>query len=101
MAKQKKWSSEEKIAVVLEGLKGRSPSEITKEYGMSEAQYYKWRETALNSMQVAFQDKRTKDFKTKSFDAERDRLLRTIGEQKVIIDLQKKLQRAFKHCSKA
>ena len=41
MGTQKKWTSEEKLAVIMDGLRGRPVREICQEYGISEAQYYK------------------------------------------------------------
>ncbi len=48
MGMKKQWSTEEKLAVVLDGLKGRPVRELCREYGISDAQYYKWREEAIN-----------------------------------------------------
>ncbi len=42
MGTRKKWTNEEKLATVLEGLAGRSAREICVEYGISDSMYYKW-----------------------------------------------------------
>ncbi len=47
MGVKKKWTAEEKLAVVLDGLKGRPVKEVCREYVISDSQYYKWRENAL------------------------------------------------------
>lgn len=60
MGSKKKWNPEEKLAVVLDGLKGRPVVEICREYGISQAQYYKWREEAVSGMRERLQDKRRK-----------------------------------------
>ena len=91
MAKLKEWKVEEKLAIVLDGLKGRSVAEICREYGISETQYYKWRDVGIESLKTGFQDKRRKGFKDPSGEAERNRMLKIIGEQQMIIDLQKKI----------
>ncbi len=95
MGLKKKWIAEEKMAVVVDGLKGVSLKEICNKYGIGENQYYRWRDEAYNAMKAGFADKRRKTTKANSFEAERDRLLRVIGEQKVIIDLQKKTTDEF------
>ena len=95
MAVRKKWRSEEKIAVVLDGLKGRPAREICTEYGFSDAQYYKWREEALDALKTAFEDKRRKNCRNKSYEAERNRLLKIVGEQQMIIDIQKKISNSL------
>jgi len=91
MGMKKKWSVEEKLAVVLDGLKGRPVKEICREYGISDAQYYKWREEAIAGMKERLQDKRHKQWRDKSWEVERNRLLKLIGEQQLIIDIQKKI----------
>lgn len=89
MGTRRERTSEEKLAAVMEGLKGRSISEICTEYGISNGLYYKWRDQALEGLRRGLQDKRER--KNKSPQAERNRLLKIIGEQQVIIDFQKKL----------
>lgn len=90
MSERKKWSPEEKLAVVMDGFKGRSVREICTEYGISDTQYYKWRDEALDMLKSGFKDKRGKEHRSQSAEAERNRLLKIIGEQQLIIDLQKK-----------
>ena len=42
------WTSEEKMMIVLEGLRGdESISKICAKHGISQSQYYKWRDTFL------------------------------------------------------
>ena len=89
MGTRKKWTNEEKLAAVLEGLAGRSAREICVEYGISDSMYYKWRDQAINGMKQGLSDKRQKS--GQSGQADRDRLLKIIGEQQTIIDLQKKI----------
>ena len=52
MAKRKEWKPEEKLAIVLDGLKGRRVAEICLEYGISETQYYKWRDVGIESLKT-------------------------------------------------
>jgi len=43
--KQRKWIAEEKVAIVLEGLKGQKTiAEICREHQITQASYYKWRD---------------------------------------------------------
>lgn len=93
MSTRKIWSVEEKLAVVLDGFKGRSMTETCREYGISDVQYYKWRNEAIEGLKEGLQDKRKKAARDKSPEIERDRLLKLIGEQQLIIDLQKKISR--------
>ena len=91
MGTRKKWTHEEKLAIVLDGFKGRSVRDICAEYGVSETQYYKWRDKALNLLENGFKDKRRKGNSDRTLEAERNRLLKIIGEQQLIIDIQKKI----------
>jgi transposase-like protein len=46
--KQRKWTAEEKFAIVMEGLKGqKTVSEICREHALSQTVYYKWRDAFL------------------------------------------------------
>jgi len=48
--KLRKWSSEEKMAIVLEGLKGeKSVAEICREHQISQGLYYWWRDRFLEA----------------------------------------------------
>jgi transposase-like protein len=48
--RQEMWTVDEKLAIVLEGLKGdRSILEICKSHEITPAQYYGWREKFLDS----------------------------------------------------
>jgi len=95
MGIHKKWTADEKLAIVIDGLKGRLVREICAEYGLSETQYYKWRDEALVFLKEGFKDKRLKENRDKTGEAERNRLLKIIGEQQLIIDIQKKISESF------
>ena len=87
---KKKWSPEEKTAIVLEILKGDKPvTQICKSYGASDGIVYKWRDEALTGIQEALSDKRKQ--KPGYGEAEKERLLKIIGQQTVVIDYQKKI----------
>jgi transposase-like protein len=46
--KQRKWTTEEKLAILMEGFRGqRSVVEICREHQISQSQYYKWRDKFL------------------------------------------------------
>ncbi len=50
--KLRKWQSEEKMAIVLEGLKGqKSITEICREHRISQTLYYRWRDRFLEAGQ--------------------------------------------------
>jgi len=95
MGKGKKWTAEEKFGIIMEGMKGRSPRELCREYGVSEGQYYKWRDEALSGMKDGLKDKRKKEWRDQSWEVEKNRLLKKVGEQQMIIDLQKKIADSY------
>ncbi len=46
--KRRKWNADEKLAIVLMGIKGeKSVAQICREHQISQAQYYKWRDKFL------------------------------------------------------
>lgn len=95
MGTGKKWEKEEKLSAVLDGIKGRPVSEICRQYGISRGQYYKWREEGLTALKEGLQDKRKKQWRDNSWEVERNRLLKMVGEQQMIIDIQKKISDKF------
>lgn len=52
--KRRQWDSKAKAKIVLEGLSGRSVSEICTEYGIGQTQYYRWRDKFLSQAHRAF-----------------------------------------------
>ncbi len=52
--KRRQWDSKTKAKIVLEGLSGRSVSEICSEYGIGQTQYYRWRDKFLSQSHRAF-----------------------------------------------
>lgn len=55
--KKRQWTSQQKLQIVLEGLKNqRSLSELCSRYEISQAQYYKWREQLLKNGTKAFEN---------------------------------------------
>lgn len=52
--KRRKWDSKTKAKIVLEGLSGRSVSEICSEYEIGQTQYYRWRDQFLAKAYQAF-----------------------------------------------
>ena len=53
--KRRKWDSKTKAKIVLEGLSGRSLSELCNEYEISQNQYYIWRDKFLKDSHKAFE----------------------------------------------
>ena len=58
---RKKHSSEDKIRIVLEGLRAEdSIAELCRREGISPTQYYNWKSHLLGSAEAVFGDRRTK-----------------------------------------
>jgi transposase-like protein len=88
--KQRKFSIEEKMAVVMAMLKGQRPVvQICKEHAISDSLAYRWRDEALEAMKSGFTDKRPLRHDTSN--VEKERLLKIIGQQAVVIEFQKKI----------
>ena len=88
--KQRKYTAEEKMSVVLEMMKGqKTVVQICKEHGIRDALAYKWKDEAFEAMKQGLSDKRA--LRVQGGEAEKERLLKIIGQQAVIIDFQKKI----------
>ena len=77
---RRKWSSKDKLTIVLEGLKGKVPlGELCAKFQISQSQYYKWRDQLLNNGPKVF-DYGGVDRTTERLRHENQRLKRIIGE---------------------
>lgn len=52
--KRRKWTNEAKASIVLSGLRGQALAEICNEHGISQSQYYQWRDHFLSNAGKAF-----------------------------------------------
>jgi len=88
--KLRKWTSEEKLAIVLEGIKGqKSAAEICREHQINQTLYYRWRERFLEAGQKALSDSVGSD-KAKALRAKIEKPEKIIGRQAIVIEALKK-----------
>jgi len=88
---RKLWSNEEKVAIVLEILRGDEPAAvICSRHGVSGTQAYRWLERFLEGGRRALTDKRTRSGRDSLLDENRQ-LKELVGQQALIIEAQKKL----------
>lgn len=91
--KTRKWTPEEKLAIVMEGLKGvKSVSEICREHQISQTLYYRWRDKFLEGGKKALTNR---DSDSNAYKAEIERLQKIIGKQAVVIEVLKKTEDLF------
>ena len=89
--KLRKWSCEEKMAIVLEGLRGqKSVAEICREHQISQALYYRWRDRFLEAGQKGLSNGGSED--EKALQAQIEKLEKIIGRQTIAIEALKKTQ---------
>lgn len=53
--KRRKWDSQMKARIVLEGLRGRPVGDLCVEYQISQTQYYQWRDQCLGQLHKTFE----------------------------------------------
>ena len=90
--KKRQFSPEEKLAIVLEGLKGqRSVAEICREHQLSQSVFYRWRDKFLEGGKnaLAYGAPSQKEARLK---AEIEKLERIIGKQAIQIEVLKKTE---------
>src|SRR6056297_3416553 len=57
MTKRRDWSAEEKVEIVLAGIKGeKSIAQICRDNNISQTTYYNWRDKFLDSAKSAFRN---------------------------------------------
>lgn len=84
----RKWSAEEKLAIVLEGLKEKQTvAEICRTHQISQTLYYKWRDQFLEGGKQALVNGKTN---AQTLYAEIEKLQRIIGKQAIVIETLKK-----------
>lgn len=77
--KRRKWTSEQKALIVLEGLGGRSVGEVCAEHAISQTQFYKWRDQFLAKAHKVFEPERG-DRQTARLERENAKLKGLVGE---------------------
>ena len=88
--KQRKWTADEKLAIVMEGIKEKkSVAEICREHQISQSQYYKWRDRFLEGGKKALVNGSTDD---NVYKAEIEKLQKIIGKQAIQIEILKKTE---------
>lgn len=76
---RRKWDSRTKALIVIQGLKGKSVSEICTEHRISQNQYYEWRDQFLSNASKAFETSQ-QSVKLTSLERENANLKRLVGE---------------------
>ena len=91
MAQRRTWKLEEKLAVVLEVLKGQeSVALLCHRHGVAMAQVYRWRDAFIERGKLGLKDQRNPKHRD-PVQEENRRLRELAGSQALIIDAQKKL----------
>lgn len=91
--KQRKWTADEKLAIVMEGLKEkRSVADICREHKISQTLYYRWRDKFLeggkNGLVNGAGDGNV-------YKAEIEKLQKIIGKQAIQLEILKKTEDLF------
>lgn len=83
-------SLEEKLVIVLEGMKDVNVSELCRRHGISQTSYYKWRDKFLDGGKAALANGTTAHPAAEADKARTAELERVIGRQAVEIQVLKK-----------
>jgi len=74
------WTGKEKLAIVLQGLKGMTTiSELCNDHGITQVMYYKWRDQLLSDGEKLF-ERGGIDHARERLERENQKLKETIGE---------------------
>lgn len=91
--KTRKWTTEEKLAIVMEGLKEKkSVAEICREHQISQSLYYKWRDKFLEGGKKSLANGNSD---SNAYKAEIEKLQKIIGKQAIQIEILKKTEEYF------
>lgn len=91
--KRRNWPADEKLAIVLEGIKEkRSVAEICQEHQISQSLFYRWRDKFLEGGKNAL----TNNYNNNNrHEVEIDKLQKIIGKQTIQIEILKKTAELF------
>lgn len=91
--KLRKWSADEKLAIVMEGLKERrSVADICREHKISQTLYYRWRDKFLEAGKRGLVNGGSDE---NGYKAEIEKLQKIIGKQAIQIEILKKAEELF------
>ena len=77
--KRRIWTNEQKSLIVLSGLRGQTIGTLCNEYGISQSQYYQWRDQFLSNAPRAFETEKV-DKKQQRILHENQKLKGLVGE---------------------
>ncbi|MCK4321897.1 transposase [candidate division WOR-3 bacterium] len=96
MGRPSKWSSEEKVRIVLTGIRGdKSIAQICRDHEISETTYYKWMDKFIEGAKEAFRG-RINGSREKALKAKISELQRIIGKITVENEILKKTEEMIK-----
>ena len=91
--RQRRWTAEEKLAIVMEGLKEkRSVAEICREHKISQTLYYRWRDKFLEAGKKGLVNGVSDD---NVYKVEIEKLQKIIGKQAIQTEILKKTEELF------
>jgi len=91
--KSRKWSADEKLAIVMEGLKEkRSVVDICREHKISQTLYYRWRDKFLEGGKRGLVNGGSDE---NAYKAEVEKLQKIIGKQAIQIEILKRTEELF------
>ena len=91
--KQRKWTGDEKLAIVMEGLKEkRSVADICREHKISQTLYYRWRDKFLEAGKKGLVNGVGDG---NAYQAEIEKLQKIIDKQAIQIEILKKTEELF------
>ena len=77
--KKRQWTSEQKLQIVMQGVKGRPVSEIRNEFQIGQSQYYLWRDQFLQNAGKVFEMPQKAQQQTR-LERENEKLKAMVGE---------------------
>ena len=84
--KKRQWTPEQKLQIVMQGIKGRAVAEICNEYQIGQSQYYLWRDQFLQNAGKVFEMSQKVQQQTR-LERENQKLKAMVGE--LTIELKK------------
>jgi transposase-like protein len=77
----KRWTAKRKVEVIMEGLRGEiTPAEIARKYGITQAQYFEWRDLFMETGMAGLRNGGEDDPRVEQMDSKIKQLQQMVGQ---------------------
>jgi transposase-like protein len=94
---RRRWSREERVKIVLEGMENPNVQDVCRKYQIAPGQWYRWKSAFLDRGEEGLEDHRVggRYHRKNPLEVENRKLVELVGRQTLMLEMQKKLLDRF------